>query len=65
MNTRKFKGLDSREIASLPDIGRVIYMHVISIIAENKSHAHHNTHLHTVNYAVASGLNMETYLKVK
>ena len=23
--------------------------HVISIIAENKSHAHHNTYLHTVN----------------
>ena len=57
INTGKFKGLDSREITSLPDIERVIYMHVISIIAENKSHAHHITHLHTVNYAVASGLN--------
>ena len=41
----------------MPDIEKVIYMHVISIIAENKSHAHHNTHLHSVNYAVASGLN--------
>ena len=57
INTRKFKDLDSREITSLPYIERVIYMHVISIIAENKSHAHHNTHLHTLNHAVASGLN--------
>ena len=57
INTRKFKGLDSREITSLSDIEKVIYMHVISIIAENKSHAHHNTHLHTVNYTVESGLN--------
>ena len=24
---------------------------------KNKSHAHHNTHLHRVNYSVASGLN--------
>ena len=30
------------------EIEKVIYMDVISIIAENKSHAHHKTHLHTV-----------------
>ena len=29
-------------------IEKVIYMHVISIIAKNKSHAHHKTHLYTV-----------------
>ena len=41
-NTRKFKGLDSREISSLPAIKKVIYIgHVISIIAENKPHAYH------------------------
>ena len=26
INTRKFKGLDSREITSLPEIKKVIYM---------------------------------------
>ena len=43
INTRKFKGLDSREITSLPEIKKVIYIAVISIIAESKSHAHHKT----------------------
>ena len=37
----------SLEIPSTPPWG--FTWHVISIIAENKSHAHHNTHLHTVN----------------
>ena len=42
INTRKFKGLDSREISSLPAIKKVIYIgHVISIIAENKPHAYY------------------------
>ena len=41
INAQKFKGLDSREITSLPEIKKVIYMHVISIIAENILHAHH------------------------
>ena len=45
INTRKFKGLDSREITSLPEIKKVITWHVISIIAENKPHAHRKTHL--------------------
>ena len=48
INTRKFKGLDSREITSLPDIKKWFTWYVISIIAENKSHAHHKTPLHTV-----------------
>ena len=67
INTRKFKGLDSREITSLPDIERVIYMHVISIIAENKSHARHNTHCieWIMQLPADSTNNMETYLKVK
>ena len=47
INIRKFKGLDSREITSLPiwpEIKNVIYiLHVISIIAEIKPHAHHKT----------------------
>ena len=38
MNTRKFKGIDSREITSLLDIEKVIYMHIFSIIAENYLH---------------------------
>ena len=45
INTRKFKGLDSREIASLSGIINWFTWHVISIIAENKPHAHHRTHL--------------------
>ena len=53
INTQKFKGLDSREITWLPDISGQISKtwfkwYVISIIAENKSHAHYKTHLHTV-----------------
>ena len=40
--TRKSKGLDSREITSLPEIKNVMRTwSVISIIAENKPHAHH------------------------
>ena len=47
--TRKFKGLDSREITSLQEIKNVMKTwRVISIIAENKPHAHHKTHLHTM-----------------
>jgi len=30
------------------DKTKLFTWHVISIIAENKSHAHHKTHLHTV-----------------
>ena len=42
--TRNFKGLDSREITSLPEIKNVMRTwRVISIIAENKPHAHHNS----------------------
>ena len=48
INIWKFKGLDSREITSLPEIKKVINMHVISIIAENKPHAHHKNHLHAL-----------------
>ena len=48
INTRKFKGLDSRKITSLPEIKKWFTWHIISIIAENKSHAHHKTHLHTM-----------------
>ena len=53
INTQKFKGLDSREITWLPDISGQISKkwfkwYVISIIAENKSHAHYKTHLHKV-----------------
>ena len=43
INTRKFKGLDSREIASLPEIKKWFTWHIISIIAENKLHACHKT----------------------
>ena len=47
--TRKFKGLHSRKITSLPEIKNVIRTwRVISIIAENKPHAHPKTHLHAV-----------------
>ena len=48
INTRKFKGLNSREIASLSGINKWFTWHVISIIAENKPHAHHKTHLRTM-----------------
>ena len=45
INTQKFKGLDSREITSLQEIKKVTYMtrswHNISVITENKPHAHH------------------------
>ena len=45
---RKFKGLNSREITSLPEIKNVIRTpRVISVIAENKPHAHHKTPLQT------------------
>ena len=43
--------LDSREITSLSEIKKVIYIstwHVILIIADHKTHAHHNTHLQTM-----------------
>ena len=50
INTPKFKGLDSREIASLPCRDRKSDLHgtSFSIITENRSHPHDNTHLHTV-----------------
>ena len=48
INTQKFKGLDSREITSLPEIKKWFTWHVISIIAENKLPANHKTHLHTI-----------------
>ena len=44
IDTRKFKGLDSRQITSLPVIKKwftSITWHVLSIIAENKPHSHH------------------------
>ena len=45
---RKFKGLNSREITSLPEIKNVIRTRrVISVIAENKPHAHHKSPLQT------------------
>ena len=45
---RKFKGLNSREITSLPEIKNVIRARcVISVIAENKPHAHHKSPLQT------------------
>ena len=44
INTRKFKGLDSREITSLPVIKKKWFTWpVISIITKNKPHAHHKT----------------------
>ena len=47
-NYTKIKGLDSGGITSLPNIQNVINLIVISVIAQNKSHAHHKTHLHTM-----------------
>ena len=47
MNTRKFKGLDSREITSLPDIEKVIYI-ARHFNRRNKSHARHKTYLPTI-----------------
>ena len=47
--TQKFKGLDLREITSLQEIkNEMRTWHVMSIIAENKPHAHHKTHLNTL-----------------
>ena len=48
INTRKFKALNSRKITSLPEIKNWFAWHVISIVAENKWHAQHKTHLHTM-----------------
>ena len=48
INTQKFKGLDSGEITSLPEIKKWFTWYVISIIAENQPHSHHKTHLHTI-----------------
>ena len=49
MDTWKFKGLNSRESTSLPEIKkRWFTWHIISIIAKNKPHAHHKTHLPTM-----------------
>ena len=46
---QKFKGLYLTEITSLPEIkNEMRTWHIISIIAENKTHAHHKTHLHTI-----------------
>ena len=47
---RKFKGLHSREITSLPEIKKNVMgtWGIISIIPENKPHAHHKTHLHSM-----------------
>ena len=42
----KIQGLDSREITSLPKIKKLFTLRIISIIAENKLHAHHKSHLH-------------------
>ena len=51
--TRKFKGLDSREITSLPEMKNVMRTwRVISIIAENKPHSHHKTLLHTMKVTI-------------
>ena len=43
INTRKLKGLDSREITSLPEIKS--YLHGMSF---QSLHAHHKIHLHTM-----------------
>ena len=44
INTQKFKGLDSREITVIIARDQKSDLHaVISIIAENKPHAHHKT----------------------
>ena len=51
--TRKFKGLDSREIISLPEMKNVMRTwRVISIIAKNKPRSHHKTHLHTMKVTI-------------
>ena len=44
----KIQGLDSREITSLPEIKKMNTWHVISIIADNKTHVHHKSYLHTM-----------------
>ena len=45
---RKFKGLNSREITSLPEIKNVIRTRrFIQVIAKNKPHAHHKSPLQT------------------
>ena len=36
ITTQKSKGCDSREITSLPEIKKVIYMNIISIVAVPK-----------------------------
>ena len=47
--TQKFKGLDSRQITSLPEIKNMMRtQHVILIITKNKLHVDHKTHLHTI-----------------
>ena len=43
INTRKSKGLDSREITSLPESKS--YLHGVSF---QSLHAHHKIHLHTM-----------------
>ena len=43
----KIKVLDSREITSLPETKKMWWTwHVISVIAKNKQHTQHQTHLH-------------------
>ena len=44
----KFKGLDSREIISLPNSKEVMKIARHFDHRKNKPHAHHNTHLHTM-----------------
>ena len=62
INTRKFKGLDSREITSLQEIKKVIYAARHVIIAENEPHAHHKTHSHTMKvYNHHSFANSDSY----
>ena len=48
-NFKPKKILRSSPSLEIPSTPWGFTWHVISIIAENKSHAHHNTHLHTVN----------------
>ena len=43
ITTQKFKGLDCREITSLPEIKKWFTWHIISIIVENKPHPHHGS----------------------
>ena len=46
---QKFKDLDLRKITSLQEIkNEMRTWHVMSIIAKNKLHAHHKTHLNTL-----------------